>query len=245
LTPEPVYLRVVRGDPEPESIRLARARARVRKPEPEIGPEYQRVVIVREPEPEPGPEPVYLRVVRGDPEPESIRLARARARVRIREPEPGPEPVCSPTAARQLASRARRRVRGAATVPDADPTQQRAVVDAFLTAARGGDFEGLLAVLDPDVVLRADSGAVPVGATREVRGAAAVAEQSLTFTRRVAGFAVQHALVNGAAGILSRAQDGQPISVMGFTIRGRKIVEIDVLADLARLQKLDLTVLNG
>ena len=85
----------------------------------------------------------------------------------------------SPTAARQLASRARRRVQGAATVPDADLTRQREVVDAFLAASRGGDFDALLAVLDPDVVLRADRAAVPAGASREVRGAAAVAEQAL------------------------------------------------------------------
>src|ERR671932_2053733 len=100
-----------------------------------------------------------------------------------------------PTAARQLASRARRRVRGAAPSPDADLTRQREVVAAFLAASRDGDFDALLAVLDPDVVLRADSGAVPAGASREVRGAAAVAEQALTFSR-LARF-VQPALVNG------------------------------------------------
>ena len=89
----------------------------------------------------------------------------------------------SPTAARQLASRARRRVQGAAAVPDADLTRQREVVDAFLAAARGGDFDALLAVLDPDVVLRADRAAVPPGAPREVRGAAAVAEQGAHVAR--------------------------------------------------------------
>ena len=105
----------------------------------------------------------------------------------------------SPTAARQLASRARRRVQGAATVPDADLTRQREVVDAFLAAARGGDFDALLAVLDPDVVLRADRAAVPPGASREVRGAAAVAKQG----GHVGGArAAQPALVNGAVGVV-------------------------------------------
>jgi RNA polymerase sigma factor (sigma-70 family) len=145
----------------------------------------------------------------------------------------------SPTAARQLASRARRRVRGAATVPDADLTRQRAVVDAFLAAARGGDFDALLAVLDPDVVVRADRGAVPPGASREVRGAPAAAEQALTFSG-LARFA-QPALVNGAAGIVV-ARDGRLVSVLGFTVTRGKIVEIDILADPERLGQLDLAV---
>jgi hypothetical protein len=148
----------------------------------------------------------------------------------------------SPTAARQLASRARRRVRRAAPVPDADLTCQREVVDAFLEAARGGDFDALLAVLDPDVVLRGDRGAVPPGASKEVRGARAVAEQALTFARLV-GF-VQPVLVNGAAGIVSWLPGGRPFSVMGFTVRRGKIVEIDVLADPARLGQLDLAILD-
>ena len=118
----------------------------------------------------------------------------------------------SPTAARQLASRARRRVQGAATVPDADLTRQREVVDAFLAASRGGDFDALLAVLDPDVVLRADRAAVQAGASREVRGAAAVAK---TFSGR-ARFA-QPALVNGAVGAVW-APGGRPRVVFGFTI---------------------------
>jgi RNA polymerase sigma factor (sigma-70 family) len=147
----------------------------------------------------------------------------------------------SPTAARQLASRARRRVQGAATVPDADLARQRAVVDAFLAAARGGDFDALLAVLDPDVVVRADVGAVRAGASREVRGAAAVARQALTFSR-LAPFA-QPALVNGAAGVVA-APGGRPFAVLGFTVRQGKIVEIDVLADPARLRQLDLAVLD-
>jgi RNA polymerase sigma factor (sigma-70 family) len=145
----------------------------------------------------------------------------------------------SPSAARQLASRARRRVQGATSVPDADPTSQRKVVDAFLAAARGGDLDALLAVLDPDVVVRADRGAVPAGASRELRGARAVAEQALTFSRLA--HSARAALVNGAAGIVSWLPNGRPFSVMGFTVRRRRIVEIDILADPARLRALDLT----
>jgi RNA polymerase sigma factor (sigma-70 family) len=146
----------------------------------------------------------------------------------------------SPSATRQLASRARRRVQGSAQVPDADLTRQREVVDAFLAASREGDLEALLAVLDPDVVLRADWGAVLAGISREVRGARAVAEGALTFAR-LAPFA-QPALVNGAAGVIV-APRGQPFSVMGFTVTGGKIVEIDILADPARLRRLDLLAL--
>ena len=145
----------------------------------------------------------------------------------------------SPTAARQLASRARRRVQREAHVPDADLATQREVVDAFLAASRGGDFDALLAVLDPDVVLRMDGGAVRTGLSRKVRGARAVAEQTLTFSR-LSPF-VRPALVNGAAGVVV-APRGRPFSVMGFTIRGRKIVEIDILADPARLSRLDVSV---
>jgi RNA polymerase sigma-70 factor (ECF subfamily) len=148
----------------------------------------------------------------------------------------------SPTAARQLASRARRRVRGAAPAPDADLTRQREVVDAFFAAARDGDFDALLAVLDPDVVVRADRGAVPAGASREVRGAKAVAELALTFSRLVES--ARPVLVNGAAGIVSCLPGGRPFSVMGFTVRRGKIVEIDILADPARLGQLDLAVLG-
>jgi len=147
----------------------------------------------------------------------------------------------SPTAARQLASRARRRVRRAAPVPDADLALQREVVDAFLAASREGDFDVLLAVLDPDVVLRADVGALPAGLSREVRGARAVAEQALTFSR-LAPFA-RPALVNGAAGLVT-APGGRLFAVMGFTVRRGKIVEIDILADPARLRRLDLAVLD-
>ena len=147
-------------------------------------------------------------------------------------------------ATRQLASRARRRVQGAPTVPDADLSRQREIVDAFLAASRGGDFEALVSVLDPDVVLRADRGAVPGGGRIEVRGAANVANQALTFSRLGAGGGtVRPALVNGAAGVVA-TRDGQPFSVLGFTVAGGRIVEIDILADPARLSHLDLTVLD-
>ncbi|MBT2385867.1 RNA polymerase sigma factor SigJ [Streptomyces sp. ISL-11] len=151
----------------------------------------------------------------------------------------------TPAAARQLASRARRRVRGAAPAPDADLTRQREVVDAFLSAARRGDFDGLLAVLDPDAVLRADYGAAAALPSREVHGAAAVAGQALTFSRvgGPAGLA-RPALVNGAVGMVVY-RDGQPFSLMAFTVTGGRIAEIDILADPERLSRLDLTVLDG
>src|SRR5215218_3374332 len=146
----------------------------------------------------------------------------------------------SPAAARQLASRARRRVRGEATLPAADPARQREVVDAFLAASRDGDLGALLAVLDPDVVLRADPGAA--GASREVRGAHAVAEQARAFSRL--GQFSRRALVNGVAGIVSRAPGGPTFSVMGFTVARGKITEIDILADPERLRLLDLAFLD-
>jgi len=149
----------------------------------------------------------------------------------------------SPAAARQLASRARRRVKGAAPVPDTDLARQRAVVDAFLAASRAGDFEALLEVLDPDVLLRADRGAVPAGASRLIRGAAAVAGQALAYSQRL-GFRVRPALVNGAPGFVSRTPDGRPFSVMGITVAGGRIVEIDILADPVRLAQLDLAELD-
>jgi RNA polymerase sigma-70 factor, ECF subfamily len=145
----------------------------------------------------------------------------------------------STTAARQLASRARRRVQGAATGrPDADRSRHREVVDAFLAASRGGDFEALLAVLDPDVVLRADGAAVQAGASREVGGAAAVAD---TFSGRAQ--AARPALVNGVAGLVW-APGGRPRVVFGFTITGGKIVEIALVADPERLRQLDVAVLD-
>src|SRR5918999_4465941 len=143
----------------------------------------------------------------------------------------------SPAAARQLASRARRRVQGA-TVPDVDLSRKREVVDAFLAASRQGDFERLIAALDPDVVLRADRAAVEMGASREVRGAAAVAA---TFSGR-ARFA-QPALVDGAVGAVWAA-GGRPRVVFGFTITREKIVEIELVADPERLHRLDLAILD-
>jgi RNA polymerase sigma factor (sigma-70 family) len=148
----------------------------------------------------------------------------------------------SPAAARQLASRARRRVRGAAPEPDPDLGRQREVVDAFLAAARGGDLEALVAVLDPDVVLRADRGALRPGAPGEVRGARTVAGQALGYAG-LARFA-RPALVNGAAGLVV-IREGRPFAVIGFTVASGKIAEIDILADPARLGELDLTVLDG
>ncbi|SRR6266540_44324 len=147
----------------------------------------------------------------------------------------------SPSAARQLASRARRRVQGAAPVPDPDLACQRQVVEAFLAAARDGDFDALVALLDPDVILRADTGTVIAGVSKVIRGAAAVAGQALTF-QRFARYA-QLALVNGAVGVVT-APDGQPMAVMGLTIAHGKVVAIDILADPERLRRLDLAVLD-
>ena len=127
-------------------------------------------------------------------------------------------------------------------MPDSDLARQREVVDAFLAAARGGDFDALLAVLDPDVVLRIDRGAVPRGASREVRGAQAVLAQTRTFVPLVAS--ARPALVNGAAGVVV-ARRGRPLAVADFTVAHGQIVEIDLLADPARLRELDLTVLDG
>jgi RNA polymerase sigma-70 factor (ECF subfamily) len=148
----------------------------------------------------------------------------------------------SPDAARQLASRARRRVRGAAPAPDADLTAQRQVVDAFLAAARDGDFEALVALLDPDIVLRADRGAVPERVPREIRGAEAVASQAKLYSRL--HLDTRPALVNGAAGAVAM-RDGEPFAVMGITVRDGKIVEMNILADPERLRRLDLTALDG
>jgi RNA polymerase sigma factor (sigma-70 family) len=147
----------------------------------------------------------------------------------------------SPEAARQLASRARRRVQGGAAVPDADLDTQREVLDAFMAAAREGDFEALLEVLDPDVVLRVDGGAVPVGASRVVRGAANLARQAVAYSRLDVD--VRPALVNGAIGTVT-LQDGRPVAIAGFTIRNRRIAEMDVLADPERLSQLDLVLLD-
>jgi len=148
----------------------------------------------------------------------------------------------TPTATRQLASRARRRVRGAAPQPDADLSQQRAVVDAFLAAARDGDFERLVATLHPDVVLRSDTGAA--ASSRKVRGADAVAGQALQFSRLADPSAFSRpALVNGAVGEIA-FRDGKLFSVLGFTVVAGRIVAIDILADAGRLAQLDLAGLD-
>jgi RNA polymerase sigma factor (sigma-70 family) len=147
----------------------------------------------------------------------------------------------SPDAARQLASRARRRVRGA-PVPDAALEAQREVVDAFLAAAREGDFERLVSVLDPDVVLHADLGPSAPGGRFELHGVEAVANQARTYSRF--GLVIRPALVNGAAGIVT-FRDGEPFSVGAFTVRGGRIVEIDFLADPERVRQVDLTVLEN
>jgi len=142
----------------------------------------------------------------------------------------------TPAATRQLASRARRRVRGAAPAADDDRDRQRQVVDAFFAAARDGDFEGLVALLDPGVVLRADRGPQP-GASHALRGPAAVAGQAMMFAaeERV----LQPVLVNGTAGVVVIIDD-QPVSVMAFTVTGGRIVTIDALSDPERLRRLDL-----
>ena len=145
----------------------------------------------------------------------------------------------TPTAARQLASRARRRVQGA-PVPDVDLEGQWEVVGAFLAAARDGDFERLLAVLDPDVVVRSDGGAARPGLVSVVRGAQAVAEQAMSF-RRFAE-AASRVLVNGIPGGVAWSPDGSPFAVLALTVRGGRIVAIDVLADPDRLARLDLSV---
>jgi RNA polymerase sigma factor (sigma-70 family) len=156
--------------------------------------------------------------------------------------EIGPIVDRSPVAARQLASRARRRVQSKTPSSDPDIHEQRRVVDAFLAAAREGDFEGLVAVLDPDIVLRADGGAL-AAASRIVRGAQAVAAQAATFSRL--GLSNQIVLVNGSIGIVSRRPDGQPFSILGFTIAGGKIVEIDILADPERISRLELPAVDS
>jgi RNA polymerase sigma factor (sigma-70 family) len=146
------------------------------------------------------------------------------------------------TAARQLASRARRRVRGAVPVSDASLDRQREVVDAFLAAVRAGDFDALVAVLDPDVVLHADRGRATSGSPSIVRGARAVAEGAILFSRR-AEFA-RPVLVNGGAGLVGVGPHGQLLSVIGFTVVDGKIVEIDILLDSARLRRVDVSVIG-
>jgi RNA polymerase sigma-70 factor (ECF subfamily) len=152
----------------------------------------------------------------------------------------------SPAAARQLASRARRRVRSA-EVPAADPdlARQREVVDAFFLAARGGDFEALLAVLDPDIVLRIDAGPERPAASMVVHGATAVARQAGVGLGAVLGRPVVHlrpALVNGAAGVVVTLGE-EPMTVMGFTVAEGRIVEIDAIADPERVRRIAATLL--
>jgi RNA polymerase sigma factor (sigma-70 family) len=150
----------------------------------------------------------------------------------------GPVLDRSPAAAKQLASRARHRLRGATVLAAADAARQREVADAFLAAARGDDFEGLLAVLDPAVLLRADAGTGPLGPSRLINGASDVAAQARRFAR-LARFA-HLVLVNGTPGFLV-ALDGQPLALIGLAVRDGKITEIDILADPERLSRLDLT----
>jgi hypothetical protein len=145
----------------------------------------------------------------------------------------------SPEATRQLASRARRRVRGAAPVPDADLSAQWEVVEAFLAAAREGDFDALVAVLDPDVVLRADGGRT--GVTEHLRGAETVASQALLWSR--VDLTMRRVLINGAAGVVAFLR-GQPFSIAAVTIKNGRIVEIDFLTDPERIAQLDLTELG-
>ena len=148
----------------------------------------------------------------------------------------------SPAAARQLASRARRRVKGAGvTAPDADQRRQREVVDAFFAAARSGDFDRLVTVLDPDVVLRSDFGRSGVDIPALVRGPEAVAGLALTGAR-LPGARLLPVLINGAAGVVVTV-GGRPFSLMGFIVAGGRIVEIDAIADPKRVARLAAAVL--
>jgi RNA polymerase sigma factor (sigma-70 family) len=144
----------------------------------------------------------------------------------------------SVVATRQLASRARRQVQGQAPSSDADLRKQRRVVDAFLAAAEKGDFEALLTVLDPDIVLRADGGGMK-GMSRLVRGAQAVVAQAATFSK--IALSNQLVLVNGNVGVVTRLPDGRVFSVVGFTVADGKVVEMDILADPERISRLDLS----
>ena len=149
----------------------------------------------------------------------------------------------SPVAARQIASRARRRVQSTAPSSDRDVRQQRRVVDAFLAAQREGNFEHLVALLDPDIVLRADGGAL-TGASRVVRGATAVAGQAEAFSFSKLGLSIEIVLVNGNVGLLARRPDGRLFSVISFTIANGKIAEMNILADPDRLSRLDLSAIE-
>jgi RNA polymerase sigma factor (sigma-70 family) len=146
----------------------------------------------------------------------------------------------SPTAARQLASRARRRVRGSVAPSDVSPERQRELIDAFLAAARAGDFEGLLRVLDPDVVIRGETGAAAavLGPSRIIRGAEAAARQALAFRQLAPG--ARPVIVNGGPGLVG-FRDGKPFAVIGFAFARDRIVELDILAAPERLAQLDLS----
>jgi RNA polymerase sigma-70 factor, ECF subfamily len=154
----------------------------------------------------------------------------------------GPIVDRSPAAAKQLASRARRRLRSTATPAVSDAARQREVADAFLAASRGEDFESLLAILDPAVVLRADAGSGPLGPSRLIRGAHAVAAQARRYAHL--GRFARPVLVNGTPGFLV-APDGEPTALIGMAVRDGKITEIDILADPERLSRLDLAGLGG
>ena len=147
----------------------------------------------------------------------------------------------SAVATRQLASRARRRVQGQAPSADADLRKQRHVVEAFLAAVQKGDFEGLVTVLDPAIVLRADGGAAR-GMSRVVRGAQEVAGQAAAFAKLQ--LTSQIVLVNGNVGVVSRLPDGRVLSVIGFTVADGKVVEMDILADPERISRLDLPAIE-
>jgi RNA polymerase sigma-70 factor, ECF subfamily len=148
----------------------------------------------------------------------------------------------SAIATRQLASRARRRVQGQAPTSETDLRKQRRVVDAFLAAVQNGDFEALVTVLDPQIVLRADGGALK-GMSRLVRGAQAVMAQAASFSKL--GLSNQVVLVNGNIGVVSRLPDGRVLSAIGFTIADGKVVEMDILADPERLSRLDLSAIQA
>ena len=156
--------------------------------------------------------------------------------------EIGPIIDRSPAAARQLASRARRRIKGIDAVPEADVARQRRIVNAFLAASRGGDFEALVALLDPDVVLRADAAAGPTAAPIVLRGAQVVAKGAFAASGRARY--TQPARVNGSVGLVM-APHGRLFLVLAFTTKGEVITDIDVIADPERLQQLDLAVLDG
>jgi RNA polymerase sigma factor (sigma-70 family) len=156
----------------------------------------------------------------------------------------GPIVDRSPMTAKKLASQARRRLQGQVPVPDRDPSRQRRVVDAFLAAAREGDFEALLRILDPDVVLYADSGVTPLPAIKVVRGASAVAGHADTFQRMAIRCTAHPALVNGDAGLVNTV-DGEPFSIMSFAIVDDRIAAINILSDAKRLAQLDLSAILG